>query len=86
MFRPGLKSARLFFCLQFLSFGLESVEDNSEHDLAGMADQADSRIVRTLLEVAFPCSFFCTPVLLQCLCTSIFSAAVSGRTDQEPRL
>ena len=51
MFRPGLKSARLFFCLQFLSFGLESVEDNSEHDLDGMADWADGMIVMTLLEV-----------------------------------
>ena len=28
----------LFFCQQFLSLGLELVEDNSEHGLAGMAD------------------------------------------------
>ena len=28
----------LFFCKQFLSLDLESVEDNSEHDLAGVAD------------------------------------------------
>ena len=28
----------LFLCQQFLSLGLELVEDNSEHDLAGMAD------------------------------------------------
>ena len=27
-----------FFCQEFLSLGLELVEDNSEHDLAGMAD------------------------------------------------
>ena len=34
---PGLKTC-LFFCQQFLSLGLESIENNSEHDLAGMAD------------------------------------------------
>ena len=28
----------LFFCQQFLSLGLESVEVSSEHDLIGMAD------------------------------------------------
>ena len=28
----------LFFCQQFLSLGLESVGDNSEHNLAGMAE------------------------------------------------
>ena len=28
----------LFFCQQFLSLRPESVEDNSQHDLAGMAD------------------------------------------------
>ena len=28
----------LFFSQQFLSLGLESVEDNFEQDLAGMAD------------------------------------------------
>ena len=28
----------LFFCQHFLSLGLESVEGNSEHDLAGMAE------------------------------------------------
>ena len=27
----------MLFCQQFLSLGLESVEGNSEHDLAGMA-------------------------------------------------
>ena len=27
-----------FFCQQFLSPGLESAEDNSKNDLAGMAD------------------------------------------------
>ena len=32
------------------------------------------------------CSLFCTPVQLQSLCTSVVSAAVSGRTDPEPRL
>ena len=49
------------FCQQFPSLGLESVEDNSEHDLVGMADEADGTIVLTadgtigltLLEVSF---------------------------------
>ena len=50
--RPGLKPAWVF-CQQFLSLGLESVEDDSEHDLAGMANKADGTIVLTLLEVAF---------------------------------
>ena len=36
----------------FLSLGLESVEDNSERDLAEMADQAGGTIVLTWLEVA----------------------------------
>ena len=43
----------LFFCQLFLSLGPESVEDNSEHDLAGMADQADGTRILSLLEVAF---------------------------------
>ena len=42
----------LFFCRQFFSLGLESVEDNSERDLAEMADQAGGTIVLTWLEVA----------------------------------
>ena len=42
-----------FFCQQFLGLGLESVEDNSGHDLAGMAEKPDGTIVMTLLEVAF---------------------------------
>ena len=43
----------LFFCRQFLSFGLESVEDYWEHDLAGMANYTGVTIVLTLLEVAY---------------------------------
>ena len=35
---PVLYKTCLFFYQQFLSLGLESLEDNSEHDLAGMAD------------------------------------------------
>ena len=38
----------LFFCQQFLSLSLESVEDNSEHDLAGMVD---GTIVRPFLRL-----------------------------------
>ena len=33
----------------------EAVEDNSEHDLPGMADYSDGTIVPTLLVVAFLC-------------------------------
>ena len=36
-----------------MTLGLESVEDNSKHDLAGMAVLADGTIVLTLLAVAF---------------------------------
>ena len=46
---PAWYQACLFYYQQFLRLGLESVE----HDLAGMADQADGTIVLTLLEVAF---------------------------------
>ena len=35
---PALSKACLLFLQQFFILGLESVEDNSEHDLAGMAD------------------------------------------------
>ena len=35
---PAWSKTCSFFHQQFLSTGLESVEDNSEHDLAGMAD------------------------------------------------
>ena len=40
MLRPGLKSV-CSSASDFFNLGLESVEDNSEHDLAGMADYAD---------------------------------------------
>ena len=50
---PVWSKTCLFFCQQFLSLGLESVEDNSGHDLAGMAEKPDGTIVMTLLEVAF---------------------------------
>ena len=46
---PSWCKTCLLFCLQFLSLGLESVEDNSEGDLAGMAEKADGTIVLTLL-------------------------------------
>ena len=49
---PTWSKICLFFCQQFLSLGLESVEEKSEHDRAGMAD---GTIVLTLLEVAFLC-------------------------------
>ena len=52
-FAPSWSKTCLFFCQQFLSFGLESVEVNSEHDHAEMADQANGTIVLTLLEVTF---------------------------------
>ena len=50
---PAWPKTCLFFCQLFLSLGPESVEDNSEHDLAGMADQADGTRILSLLEVAF---------------------------------
>ena len=50
---PAWSKTCLVLCQQFLSLGLESVEDNLEHDLAGMADKADGTIFLTLLEVAF---------------------------------
>ena len=48
---PARSETCLFFCQQFL--GLESAENNSEHDLAGMADQADGKMMLTSFEVAF---------------------------------
>ena len=50
---PVWSKTCLFFCQEFLSLGLESVEDNSEHDLAGITDLADGTIVLTLLEAVF---------------------------------
>ena len=50
---PAWSKTCLFFCQQFLSTGLESVGENSEHDLAGMTDKADYTIVLTLTEVDF---------------------------------
>ena len=35
---PACSKTCLFFCQQFPSLGLESDEDDSEHDPAGMAD------------------------------------------------
>ena len=35
---PAWSKTCLFFCQQCLILGLESVEDNLEHDLAGVAD------------------------------------------------
>ena len=43
----------LFFCQHFLRRSHESNEDNSKHNLAGMADQADGTIAVTLLDVTF---------------------------------
>ena len=43
---PALSKTCLVFCQQFLSLCLESVENDSEHDLTGMADGA---VVLTLL-------------------------------------
>ena len=35
---PAWSKTCLFFCQQFLSLGLESAEDNPEHEFAGMPD------------------------------------------------
>ena len=40
------------FCQQSLNLGHESAEDNSEHDLAGMADLAEGTIVLRFFESA----------------------------------
>ena len=52
-YAPAWSETCLFFCQQFLSLCLESAEYNSEHDLVGMADQADGTIVLPLLQIAF---------------------------------
>ena len=52
-------SKTLFFWQQFLRHDLESVENNSEHDLAGMADLADS---------TFLLPFFSLPFLFLVVC------------------
>ena len=43
----------LFFCQQLLSLCFQSVEDHSEHNLAGMADQAYGPVVLALSEISF---------------------------------
>ena len=48
---PAWSKPCSFFCQQFLSPGLESVNNNSQHNLAGMADSADGRIVLILLDI-----------------------------------
>ena len=50
---PASSKICLVFCQQFLSHILESTEDNSEHDITGMADKVHGMIVLTLLEVVF---------------------------------
>ena len=50
---PAWSKHCLFFFQQFLSLGLESIEDNSECFLAEMTDYAYGTIALTLLEVAF---------------------------------
>ena len=50
---PAWSKTCLFFCQHFLRRSHESNEDNSKHNLAGMADQADGTIVVTLLDVTF---------------------------------
>ena len=50
---PTWSKTSLLLCQQFFCLDFESVEDNSEHDLTWMADQAYVTIVLTLLEVAF---------------------------------
>ena len=47
---PAWSPTCLFLCQQFLSLGLESVEDSLKHGIAGLAD---GTIDLTLLEVAF---------------------------------
>ena len=78
----------LLFSQQFLRICLELVEDNSEHDLAGMADWADGMIVLTLLEVAFLWQRYdelLCPLLQPFLCLPVFlhiaTCAFGGMTE-----
>ena len=52
-YAPAWSKTCLFFCQQFLSLGLESAEDNPEHEFDGMPNYADGTIVLILLQVAF---------------------------------
>ena len=52
-YTPACSKPFLFFCKQFHSLGLQSVENNSKHDFAGTAESADGTMVLTLLEVVF---------------------------------
>ena len=47
---PAWSKTGFFFCHQFLTLDLESVENNSEQDLPGMAHKAHGTIDLTLLE------------------------------------
>ena len=50
MLRPALNPV---FCQKLLSFGFQSVEDDSEHDLAWMADEGYGPVVLALPKVSF---------------------------------
>ena len=52
MLRPGLKPA-CCFSKEFFRFLLQPVEDDSQHDLAGVTDEADRPVVLALAEIAF---------------------------------
>ena len=49
---PTCSEACLFFGYYFLSLGFQSVEDDTEHDLAGVADQAYCSIVLALSKIS----------------------------------
>ena len=42
----------LFFSNYFFSLGFKPIQDNFQHDFAGMTDEADSSVVLTELQVA----------------------------------
>ena len=46
--------ACLFFSKKFFRFLLQFVEDDSQHDLAGVTDEADRPVVLARAEIAFP--------------------------------
>ena len=45
--------ARLFFCEQFFCLTCQSLQEYSEHDLAGVRNEADGPVVLALAEISF---------------------------------
>ena len=50
---PSGSETCLLFCNDLFCLWLESVEDDLQHDLTGMADRADGSVVMAQLQVVF---------------------------------